>query len=87
MRLTTENFELACNGNIYNVKATEYINGTEQLRYRVSVNNNPISVFGWNNDLNRYAVMQDKRNPNLSADIELAIGNRLEKIQAMKEAA
>lgn len=87
MRLTTQNFEIASNGNIYNVKATEYINGSEELRYRVSVNNNPISVFGWNNDLNRFAIMHDKRNPDLSADMELAIGNRLEKIQAMKEAA
>ncbi|PVD52071.1 hypothetical protein DC498_11835 [Terrimonas sp.] len=87
MRLTTENFEIVSGGNIYTVKATEYINGSEELRYRVSFNDNPICVFGWNNELNRFAVMHDKRNPDMSNEIETAIGKRLEKIQQMKEAA
>ncbi|MFT3949727.1 MAG: hypothetical protein QM763_22375 [Agriterribacter sp.] len=87
MRLTTENFEIVSGGNIYTVRATEYINGSEELRYRVSFNDNPICVFGWNNELNRFAAMHDKRNPNMQNDIELAIGKRLEKIREMKEAA
>ncbi|MFT3748625.1 MAG: hypothetical protein QM768_09925 [Agriterribacter sp.] len=87
MRLTTENFEIVSGGNIYTVKATEYINGSEELRYRVSFNDNPICVFGWNDELNRFAVMHDKRNPDMSNDIEIVIGKRLEKIQQMKEAA
>lgn len=87
MKLRTENFEIVSNGNIYTVKATEYFNGIEELRYRVSFNNNPVCVFGWNNELNRFAVMYDKRNPAMPGNIETAIGKKLEKIQAMKEAA
>lgn len=87
MRLRTENFEIVSGGNIYTVKATEYFNGVEELRYRVSFNNNPVCVFGWNDEANRFAVMHDKRNPSISTDIEMAIGKRLEKIKAMKEAA
>ncbi|MCC6288512.1 MAG: hypothetical protein IT249_11570 [Chitinophagaceae bacterium] len=87
MRLTTENFEIVSGGNIYTIKATEYINGSEELRYRVSFNDNPICVFGWNDELNRFAVMHDKRNPNMSNDIEVAISKKLEKFQQLKEAA
>lgn len=87
MRLTTENFEIVCGGNIYTVKAIEYINGSEELRYRVSFNDSPICVFGWNSELNRFAVMHEKRNPEMSNDVEAAIGKKLEKIQEMKAAA
>lgn len=87
MRLTTENFEIVSGGNIYNVSATEYVNGNDELRYRVSFNNNPVCVFGWNEMMNRFAVMHDKRNPSMPDNIEMAIGKRLERIKAMKEAA
>lgn len=87
MRLRTENFEIVSGGNIYNVKATEYVNGSEELRYRVSFNNNPICVFGWNDEFSRFLVMHDKRNPNMPADIEMAIGNRLQKMMALNKAA
>ena len=87
MRLTTENFDIVSGGNVYIIRATEYFNGSEELRYRVSFNNNPVCVFGWNNELDRFAVMHDNRNPDMSKDIEIAIGKRLEKIQEMKAAA
>lgn len=87
MRLTTEKFEIISGGSVYQVRATEYINGIGELRYRVSYNNSPVSVFGWNDSLNRFAVMHDDRNPNTHPEIENAIARKLENIQAMKQAA
>ncbi|MBX3241860.1 MAG: hypothetical protein KIT80_12805 [Chitinophagaceae bacterium] len=87
MKLTTKNFEIVSNGNIYMVKATEYLNGMEELRYRVSFNESPVCVFGWNSNSNCFAVMTDKRNPPIPAGVEAAIGKKLEKIQTAKTAA
>jgi hypothetical protein len=87
MRLVTEKFEILSGGNIYHVLATEYLNGQEELRYRVSVNESPVSVFGWNSDRNRFAIMHDPRNPNIPGEIEQAIADRLKHISKMKEAA
>jgi uncharacterized protein with WD repeat len=63
------------------------LNGQEELRYRVSVNESPVCVFGWNSDRNRFAIMHDPRNPNISGEIEQAIADRLKHISKMKEAA
>ncbi|MFT3703744.1 MAG: hypothetical protein QM802_15380 [Agriterribacter sp.] len=87
MRLKTENFEIISNGNIYQVRATEYINGSGEVRYRVSYNDSPVCVFGWNEALNGFAMMHDHRNPGINHETEKAISHKLENIQAMKEAA
>lgn len=87
MRLTTEKFEIISAGNVYQVRATEYINGSNELRYRVSYNDSPVSVFGWNEDLDRFAVMHDSRNPSTHPEIENAIARKLENIQSLKQAA
>ena len=87
MRLVTEKFEILSGGNIHHVRATEYLNGQEELRYRVSVNESPVCVFGWNSDRNRFAIMHDARNPDIPREIEQAIADRLKHISKMKEAA
>lgn len=87
MRLVTEKFEILHSGNIYQVRATEYLNGQEELRYRVSFNDSPVCVFGWNNDMNRFTIMHDHRNPDIPGEIEQAIAGRLKHISKMKEAA
>ena len=87
MRLTTEKFEIVSQGNVYPVCATEYINGSGELRYRVSYNNNPVSVFGWNEDQNQFILMHDDRNPDMHSEIKNAIIRKLESIQQMKQAA
>ncbi|MBN8857428.1 MAG: hypothetical protein J0H29_03505 [Sphingobacteriales bacterium] len=87
MRLVTEKFEILSGGNIYQVRATEYLNGQEKLRYRVSVNDSPVCVFGWNNDRSRFTIMHDHRNPDIPGEIEQAIAGRLKHISRMKEAA
>ena len=87
MRLKTENFEITSGGNIYQVRATEYINGSGELRYRVSFNDSPVCVFGWNEAFNGFAMMHDNRNPDINREIEKAISYKLENLQAMKQAA
>ena len=87
MRLVTEKFEVLSGGNIYQVRATEYFNGQEELRYRVSVNNSPVCVFAWHSNLNRFAIMQDSRNPEISAGVEQEIAGKLKNFSKMRAAA
>ena len=87
MRLVTEKFEILSGGNISQVRATEYFNGQEELRYRVSINDSPVCVFGWNTNLNRFAIMEDSRNPDISAAIEQSIAGKLKSLSKMREAA
>lgn len=87
MKTIREMFEILADGKTYIVNAISYLNGNEELRYRVSVNNSPVFVFGWNDNLNRYAVMHDTRNPQITSSTETAIAGKLENLFAKKQAA
>jgi len=87
MRPVTENFEIVSGNNIYSVKATKYLNGIDEKRYRVCLNDNPVCVFGWNEDLHTYRLMFDVRNPQMPEGLESAIGKRLCDMEVIKEAA
>ncbi len=87
MRLTTEHFEILSGSNIYKVKATRYLNGIEEKRYRVCFDESPVCMFGWDPETNSYKLMFDLRNPQLPEGLETAIGNRLTDIEPVKRAA
>lgn len=87
MRPVTEQFEIVSGNAIYTVKATQYLNGIEEKRYRVCINENPVCVFGWNEDVHTYRLMFDVRNPQMPEGLEAAIGNRLCDIEFVAAAA
>ncbi|HEX5025753.1 MAG TPA: hypothetical protein VFV68_10795 [Agriterribacter sp.] len=87
MKTVTEIFEIFAGERPYMIKATSYFNGREKLRFRVTVNNSPVCVFGWDEDLDRLAIMQDSRNPFIHPAAELAIARKLESIYTKKLAA
>src|SRR5258706_14687066 len=48
-------FELAENNRLFSVSVTPFTVATGDTLYRVSYNNGPVHVFGWDEGLNRYA--------------------------------
>ncbi len=54
-RIPAKNFELAINNRVYEVNATPFIVASGDMMYRVSYNNGPVHVFGWDEGLERYA--------------------------------
>ena len=87
MKTTTEIFEIVADGNPYMVKATPFVNGREKLRFRVSVNNSPVCIFGWDEDLDRFAILKDARDPDVYPAAEMVIARKLENLFAKKQAA
>ncbi len=77
MRPTTTHFDIASGNREYTVTATQYLNGIEERRYRVCINENPVCVFGWNEDLQTYRLIYDVRNPQIPQELESVIGRRL----------
>ena len=87
MKTVTEIFEIIAEGKPYTVKATSFLNGMEKLRYRVSVNNSPVCIFGWDEGLDRFAILKDARNPDIHPAAEMIIARKLENMFAKKQAA
>ncbi len=87
MKPTTEIFEIMAEGKPYIVKATPYLNGREKLRFRVSMNDSAICIFGWDESLDRFAIMKDARDPAVHPAAEMIIARKLENISARKQAA
>lgn len=78
MKTRTEKFELAIDGQPVKVSATPYRMHTEELRYRVSINGSPIHIFGWNDQLNRLAIIDKARlAENIPGKVEEQIGRQL----------
>lgn len=69
------------------VKATSFLNGMEKLRFRVSVNNSPVCIFGWDEGLDRFAILKDARDPEIHPATEVIIAGKLENLLAGKQAA
>ncbi|MGN6440237.1 MAG: hypothetical protein ACTHMM_27170 [Agriterribacter sp.] len=87
MKTRRETFEITAEGKPYIVNATSYLNGSEQLRFRVSVNNSPVCIFGWDEGLDRFAIIKDNRDPMIAPAVEMLISERLENVYAQIKAA
>lgn len=78
MKTRTEIFELAIDGRPVQVKATPFKIHTEEQRYRVSINGSPVLIFGWNDDLNRLAIIDKAKMADRVPDnVEAMIGRQL----------
>jgi hypothetical protein len=73
----TLSFEMVINNRAYNVKATPYTIATGETRFRVSYNNSPVHIFGWDNGLERLAEVEDATDI-LVPVVEMAIARELE---------
>lgn len=87
MKTTTQIFQITTEDSLHIVKATAYLNGRDQQRFRVSMNDSPICVFGWNDSLGRFAIMKDARDPEVIRAAETLIAQKLETLFAREEAA
>ncbi len=58
-RIPSFSFLLPLNGLSYEVQATPFESASGDILYRVSYNNGPVHVFGWDEGLNRYAETDD----------------------------
>ncbi len=87
MKTKREIFEITAEGKPYIVNTTSYLNGSEQIRFRVSVNNSPVCIFGWDQGLDRFAIIKDNRDPMVSSSVEMLISRKLENISAELRAA
>ena len=57
MKTRTEIFELTIDGKPLVVKATPYQTHSTETRFRVSINDSPVHIFGWDKDLNRLTAI------------------------------
>lgn len=78
MKTRTEIFELSIDGEPVVVRATPYQTLSTETRFRVSINDSPVYIFGWDKDLNRLATIESSSAAgNVSATIEEAISHQL----------
>ena len=70
-------FDMSVNDRKYTVKATPYNIATGETRFRVSYNNSPVHIFGWDNGLDRLAEVEEVSDI-LPPVIEMAIAENLE---------
>lgn len=75
-RIATISFELPINGRSYLVEATPYKIPGGEIFYRISYNNGPVHVFGWDEGLDRYAET-DSMADVIPPVIEIAIAGKL----------
>lgn len=87
MKTTTQIFQIKTADDHHIIKATAYLNGRDQQRFRVSMNDSPICIFGWNDSLGRFAIMKDARDPKVLRAAEILIARKLETLFASEEAA
>jgi hypothetical protein len=77
MRAQTKIFDVIADGNPYSIKATPYT-WNESIRYRLSVNDSPVYIFAWDEDLGRLAAMEGPKGSVVLPEIvEEAIANEL----------
>ncbi len=78
MKTRTEVFEVLVEGKPLVVKATPYQTHTTETRFRVSVNNSPVHIFGWDKDLKRLtAIDSSNATGGVPPKIDEAIGREL----------
>ena len=80
-------FELSVNGHTYSVNATPFTVATGDTLYRVSYNNGPVHILGWDEELDRYAE-KDTAADVIPPVIEMAIAGKLNELASkMQDAA
>lgn len=78
MKTRTEIFELTVDGTPVIVKATPYQTPATETRFRVSVNDSPIYIFGWDKDINRLTAIDSSTVASkIPSKIDEAIGREL----------
>lgn len=78
MKKHTETFEMVVNNKPVTVTATAYVMHTNEKRYRVSVNDSPVYIYAWNDELKRYSVLQTSQAAaQLPEVIDEAIGRQI----------
>jgi hypothetical protein len=78
MKKRTEIFEVTVDGNPLLIKATPYQTPATETRFRVSINNSPVHIFGWDKNLNRLtAIEHSNATGEMPPKIDEAIGREL----------
>lgn len=78
MKTRTEIFDMAIDGKPVKVKATPYRMHTEELRYRVSINDSPVHIFAWDDQRNRLTIIDKaKMAENVPEQVVEMIGRQL----------
>jgi len=75
-RVPTVSFDVPVNGRSYLVNATPFSVGSGDTLYRISYNNGPVHIFGWDEGLNRFAET-DVQADVIPPIIEMAIAAKL----------
>lgn len=73
----TLSFEMSVNNRHYIVTATPYTIATGETRFRISYNDSPVHIFGWDENLDRMTEVE-KVSDVLAPVIEMAIALQLE---------
>ena len=76
-RAKTISFDLLTNGMVREVRTTPYSITTGEIRYRVSVNEEPVQLFAWDEGLGRWASMEDGPS-RITGNVEMAIAKMLQ---------
>jgi hypothetical protein len=85
-RVPSISFELYVHGRPYDVTATPFTVASGDTMYRVSYNDNPIRVFGWDEGLDRYAET-DVLSEVLPSVLEMEIAAKLNEYASRMEDA
>ena len=74
-------FELSVNNRDLSVTVTPFTIASGDNMYRISYNNGPVHVFGWDEGLNRYAEADNQADV-IPPVIEMAIADKLHEFAA-----
>ena len=58
MKSKTEKFDLVIDNQPVNVKATPFTLPTNETRFRVSVNDSPVYIYAWQDELKRFTILE-----------------------------
>ncbi|MES1226624.1 MAG: hypothetical protein ABUT20_64715 [Bacteroidota bacterium] len=75
-RMQSISFDVPVNNRSYTIHATPFSIASGEVLYRISYNNGPVHIFGWDEGLNRYAE-QDVLADIIPPIIEMAIAAKL----------
>jgi len=84
-RIPAISFDLPVNGRSYIASATPFTTANGEVFYRVSYNNGPVHVFGWDEGLNRYA--ETDSTAVIPPVVEMAIAEKIREMSAQLQDA
>ena len=86
-RVPNVSFEININGRFYIVNATPFILPGGDTMYRVSYNNEPVHIFGWDEGLERFAITE-KTAELVPPVVEMSIAEELQqRVAQLQDAA